>query len=423
MALLNCDDDLGEYLVDCEGGYKPSPRGYATLEDLPEAIAKSWNSACDRILAKYVWKYGTYFTAFFEDILAEVAASASPVSEHIPMKYYIQFVIDRVYDTPALRRRWIESYREEMRKRFQCRLCQNEYFRVDCQPAAVKAHGAPPKICTTCNYIVRRRAPGFWKPKIEANGFELGGAIQRQRTCEVCDASFCLKVGLSPRDLWVDDTLADWVYANMFASICITCFRSAFSDCKADPEAGELSYLHSLYDFTGKIPTQDFGSFFYLFTGHGAVMSLFRIIQRLQTPEAYKEQFGSFFAALVRSGILPEGTRKLPMGTMALAHDGHLCFSLPEKEIDDFLFAEGIPHNKEVHYPGSTMRADWELLVGEGRVFVEYFGLMSNPMYARKATEKREIARQNNITLIPIYPDGDWRDILSRLKNETMGGR
>jgi predicted nuclease of restriction endonuclease-like RecB superfamily len=97
------------------------------------------------------------------------------------------------------------------------------------------------------------------------------------------------------------------------------------------------------------------------------------------------------------------------IGTMSEAIDGHLCFSIIEKDIDDFLYKNNIPHDKEVRYPNSLMRADWELLVGKEKVFVEYFGLMNNPDYAAKTRRKIEIAKQNNILLIQLFPNEDWK--------------
>ena len=100
------------------------------------------------------------------------------------------------------------------------------------------------------------------------------------------------------------------------------------------------------------------------------------------------------------------------MGTMVLAEDGHLCLSLAEKEIDDFLYKNEIPHNKEVHYPETKLRADWELLGNDARIFVEYFGLMANPEYAKRAKHKCELARKNEIKLIEIYPGDEWKTVL-----------
>jgi hypothetical protein len=108
------------------------------------------------------------------------------------------------------------------------------------------------------------------------------------------------------------------------------------------------------------------------------------------------------------------------IGTRVLAEDGHLCFSLPEKDIDDFLSHNDLAHSKEVSYPGSRLRADWEVFGGQGRVFVEYFGLVGRPDYDEKVKQKIEHARSHGIELVSIYPSSDWTSVLRRLKDRLI---
>ena len=109
----------------------------------------------------------------------------------------------------------------------------------------------------------------------------------------------------------------------------------------------------------------------------------------------------------------PKDNISAGFGFQGLACSGHLCLSLPEKEIDNFLYLNGISHDKEVFYPGSKMRTDWELLNTEKRTFVEYFGLMSNKDYAEKTAIKKKLAETNDIELIDIYPKSDWKLLIS----------
>ena len=48
---------------------KTSEENYATGRGI---IDKHWNTICDEILIKYVGKYGTFFSAFEEDIIKEI---------------------------------------------------------------------------------------------------------------------------------------------------------------------------------------------------------------------------------------------------------------------------------------------------------------------------------------------------------------
>jgi hypothetical protein len=139
-------------------------------------------------------------------------------------------------------------------------------------------------------------------------------------------------------------------------------------------------------------------------------------------PQGYIKEFGSLFAALVAAGVFPKGSKRMLLGTMILANDGHLCLSMAEKEIDDFLSAAGIEHNKEVKYPDSGYRADWELLGSGTRTFVEYFGLMSKTPYAEKAKLKAGIASTHGIELIAVYPRTNWRGILELWKTQVLKG-
>ncbi len=111
-------------------------------------------------------------------------------------------------------------------------------------------------------------------------------------------------------------------------------------------------------------------------------------------------EFNSWLAALIDAGVLEDGTRKTSRGIQTLAKDRHVCLSLGEKTIDDFLFDRGIPHEKEPRYPIGNFRADF-LVNG---IFIEYFGLAGNPDYDAKIKKKMKICLDFGISLISIYP-------------------
>ena len=102
-------------------------------------------------------------------------------------------------------------------------------------------------------------------------------------------------------------------------------------------------------------------------------------------------------------------------GTRIIAKDGDLCYSLKEKKIDDYLYSKSIPHVKEARYPDSNMRADWEVMQNGKRIFIEYFGLIDDPVYAAKVDKKKEICANVGIALVEIYPDSDINDKLRNL--------
>ena len=126
---------------------------------------------------------------------------------------------------------------------------------------------------------------------------------------------------------------------------------------------------------------------------------------------------GSWFKAMHDTGCLPEGMVPSGRGIRCMADDGHECNSMEEKIIDDWLSQKRITHTKEPHYPyhprlnpGGGKRADWKI----GDKLVEYFGLAGNPEYDLRTIEKVELAREEGIQLVAIYPDDlfDLEDLL-----------
>ena len=381
-------------------------------------IDKHWNKTCDEILIKYVEKYGTFFTAFGEDIIREIDVALGYDFEN-NVRYYEYYLATRAFEIEKTKNIWINSYRDNQGKTYTCPYCEKAFPLLDCHPDILKTLGIPPIHCRTCNYVVGRYS-AFWDDDIKRRVRNMMRTIEKEKECELCQKKYSLKDDVFTYNSF-GKKFIDCLYPNLFLNICPKCFKKTFNDYKRGSTKTKLSRLYDLFVFTGEIPTQDFEKIFYLYKDHDSLLELIRIFQKLRTPHGYKEEFGSFFAALVKSGILPEGSKRMTIGTMVIAEDGHLCLSLPEKEIDDFLNSSDISHNKEVYYPDSNMRADWEIIGTEKRTFIEYFGLMSNKDYAEKTAKKQKLAAENNIELIDIYPDSDWKSLLSRfiLKNKN----
>ena len=129
-------------------------------------------------------------------------------------------------------------------------------------------------------------------------------------------------------------------------------------------------------------------------------------------PNGYKEIFGSWIAALDAAGILEGGVIKTKRGYRCAAKDGHSCGSLGEKIVDDFLYAHNIPHEKEPSYPGERrFRADWKI----DDTFIELWGLQGDEDYDKKTAQKRQLAKEHNITLIELT-FADLRKLDEKLK-------
>lgn len=108
---------------------------------------------------------------------------------------------------------------------------------------------------------------------------------------------------------------------------------------------------------------------------------------------------------LEQSGIAPEGLRT-SRGTLVRARDGHLCLSLRERAVCDFLHQHDIDHDREPLYPTDEVlnphgrrRADWILTDG---TLVELWGMPNDPAYAAKMVEKRQLAQRLGIRLVEL---------------------
>lgn len=149
-----------------------------------------------------------------------------------------------------------------------------------------------------------------------------------------------------------------------------------------------------------------------------------------------KETLGckDWFAVLQRTQLVgqtwrPAGSR---YGTYCRGEDGHLCRSLLEKAVDDWLADHGVDHEREPPWPYHAMlnangkkRADWLLPDGS---YVECLGLAENSWYDLKTEQKRKLAREVGIKLYLIYPDDILRlervfaDIQNKLHDCALGG-
>lgn len=132
-------------------------------------------------------------------------------------------------------------------------------------------------------------------------------------------------------------------------------------------------------------------------------------IDRMITLRAYiKPKSSSWMKLLAEAGLINDGIR-LARGVVVPAQDGHLCRSLHEKAVDDFLHHHEIVHELEPHYPhdpvlnpNTRKRADWLL---EDGTYVEMWGLEGDAAYDDRTEEKLAISQQHEISLVGIRPN------------------
>lgn len=133
--------------------------------------------------------------------------------------------------------------------------------------------------------------------------------------------------------------------------------------------------------------------------------------------------FGSWNNAILAAGLIPNRSHDNRMYKRANAKsiDGHLCASISELLIDNWLHKNNIRHKKDIPYPGTKHKADWQITLKGRKIFVEYFGLADDsPRYDRSIKEKRVLCKEKSIPLIGIYPKDLYPKIYldNNLKNK-----
>jgi hypothetical protein len=187
--------------------------------------------------------------------------------------------------------------------------------------------------------------------------------------------------------------------------ICNECIKAGTWEAKIDNRASRekvVAWIAGLAEILGRVPPASMrnpraADLAPLDTEH-RVRFLDHMAER--PGEAIIERrLGPWLNALIAAGVLPDGTRRTSRGTQAMAVDGHVCWSIGEKTIDDFLSASGVAHDREPPYPEGGYRGDFLI---DGAI-VEYFGLAGDPGYDAKTAEKARICRVAGIRLIELY--------------------
>lgn len=186
------------------------------------------------------------------------------------------------------------------------------------------------------------------------------------------------KLGLFDKKLTSVKINDNWTYPN----ICMW-YKEAGELINDTPKLNFFKKIHHIYEFKTDIEKSKFLQLHYC------------------VPNSFKKYFKSPKHAYKMSLDFYDIGRKNRFGYTCKSKDDHICNSLAEAEIDDFLFTQGIKHEKEPKYPGSNWRADFKV----NDIYIEYFGLSGINSYDEKTKAKIEYAEKNNINLICIFPD------------------
>ncbi|MEX2090977.1 MAG: hypothetical protein WD989_02525 [Candidatus Paceibacterota bacterium] len=125
----------------------------------------------------------------------------------------------------------------------------------------------------------------------------------------------------------------------------------------------------------------------------------------LEISDKAANMFGSWNNTILAAGLTPNRSHdhRMYKRSKTKSLDGHICDSISEAVIDNWLHKNKIPHERNACYPNTGHLADWA--INNGKIFIEYFGLAKDsPRYDREIKLKKKLCKKNEINLIGIYP-------------------
>ncbi|MFH5822308.1 DUF2510 domain-containing protein [Georgenia sp. AZ-5] len=200
-------------------------------------------------------------------------------------------------------------------------------------------------------------------------------------------------------DLW-DDTFPD----ALLDVVCEVCLQAAGKgDAIVDDNFTQerfLDQLRRLDHLVGRLPVHGGWrrEIFFRDVPLDRLVQAVTIAGDMPTIRKVRWHYGSWAGALVAAGVAEPDTRENSRGIQSRATDGHLCYSLGELLIDDWLTANEIDHEREPRYPDSDLRADF--LVGD--LLIEFLGLAGNAEYDAITERKRRLAKEYDLRLFEI---------------------
>jgi len=99
--------------------------------------------------------------------------------------------------------------------------------------------------------------------------------------------------------------------------------------------------------------------------------------------------------------------------TPFFTNDGHKVKSKAELAIDNWLFANRIAHGYDVAIPGSAKRCDFKVLLKDGDVYIEYWGL-NDKTYLRNKNEKLKLYNKGNLKLLELTSKDNLVEVLEK---------
>ncbi|OGK35920.1 hypothetical protein A3A93_05715 [Candidatus Roizmanbacteria bacterium RIFCSPLOWO2_01_FULL_38_12] len=123
-----------------------------------------------------------------------------------------------------------------------------------------------------------------------------------------------------------------------------------------------------------------------------------------------RREFGSWNKAIIESGFKPNPVK---FSKKYIANDGHICDSLAEKLIDDWLNTKQIIHERNARYNGTHFTCDFKVK----DFYIEFFGLSnSSKKYDESMRRKLQFIKENKLKHISIYQ----KDIFPKFRLQVL---
>lgn len=133
--------------------------------------------------------------------------------------------------------------------------------------------------------------------------------------------------------------------------------------------------------------------------------------------------FGTWNTAVIAAGLKPHRSHdnRMYKRSPSKAKDGHICDSISEVIIDNWLHAHHISHEINYKYPEGNYKSDWAIIKSNKIILIEYFGLANDsPRYDRTIKVKKSLCKKHKIHLIEIYPQDLYPKIKINNKFKTI---
>ena len=230
---------------------------------------------------------------------------------------------------------------------------------------------------------------------------------------------------------------SEWVnrVPPVFCDICLTMGFSASTDFnkrlgfsaeerKSNYVKGTIAYA----EYFGFIPPSDYQKrkvIQQLFKSEIPISELafaIKVSSLLPWTDTAKKIFGSWAHLLEEAGLLAQSQRGRG-GHRSIASDGHLCLSMGERAICEFLTKNGVPHEREPMYPFDEVLNPNGLLRGDfliGDLVIEFAGMMGNPDYAERMKSKEKLAKARKIPWLKLETSSldDLNEMLLKISSK-----